>query len=44
MPDTKISAELHADALDGTELTEVVQAGNNRKTTTQDTSQIWLAV
>jgi hypothetical protein len=31
MADTKISNELAAGTLDGTELTEIVQAGNNRK-------------
>ncbi len=33
MADTKISGELAAGTLDGTELTEVVQLGNNRKAT-----------
>jgi len=35
MTNTPISGELPAGPLDGTELTEVVQAGNNRKATTQ---------
>jgi hypothetical protein len=35
MADTKISAELSAAPLSGTELTEIVQSGNNRKTITQ---------
>jgi hypothetical protein len=34
MVDTKISNELAAGPLDGTELTEIVQSGSNRKTTT----------
>jgi len=35
MADTKISNEIAASPLDGTEITEIVQAGNNRKATTQ---------
>lgn len=34
MVDTKISGEIGAGALDGTELVEIVQSGNNRKATT----------
>jgi hypothetical protein len=40
MTDTKISQELPAGPLNGTELTEVVQGGNNRKTTTQDIANL----
>jgi hypothetical protein len=43
MADTKISQELAAATLDGTELAEIVQIGNNRKTTTQSIANLSLA-
>ena len=40
MADTKISAETAAGALDGSEIVPVVQAGANRRTTTQDIADL----